>query len=220
MKELKAPDKVTQKMTHDGAVAENLSTGEVTNISSREAETDFSADREPLQTAEAAAERAAHAHDRHKAKQAARADAETVRAGSEARGRPSSRLQFTDEELAAPDLRKAIRRSDRAADKLDAAKEAIPTRRVLKTERVFDEAAGKGKTRLRFEEVEKKPNGHLRHNPLARPVQELKATAHGRSARWSTKMWAWRPGTRARNWRSAVWLVRRAVFVPLSGSAA
>ena len=40
MKELKAPDKVTQKMTHDGAVAENLSTGEVTNISSREAETD------------------------------------------------------------------------------------------------------------------------------------------------------------------------------------
>ena len=76
-------------------------------------------------------------------------------------------------------MRKAIRRSDRAADKLDAAKEAIPTRRVLKTERVFDEAAGKGKTRLRFEEVEKKPNGHLRHNPLARPVQELKATAHG-----------------------------------------
>ena len=179
MKELKAADKVAQKMTHDGAVQENLATGEVTNISSREAETDFSADREPLQTAEAAAERAAHAHDRHKAKQAARADAETVRAGSEARGRPSSRLQFTDEELAAPDLRKAIRRSDRAADKLDAAKEAIPTRRVLKTERVFDEAAGKGKTRLRFEEVEKKPNGHLRHNPLARPVQELKATAHG-----------------------------------------
>ena len=179
MKELKATDKVTQKMTHDGAVAENLATGEVTNISSREAETDFSADREPLQTAEAVAERAAHAHDRHRAKQAARADAETVRAGSEAGGRPSSRLQFTDEERAAPDLQKAIRRSDRAADKLDAAKEAIPTRRVLKTERVFDEAAGKGRTRLRFEEVEKKPNGHLRHNPLSRPVQELKATAHG-----------------------------------------
>ena len=179
MKELKAPDKVTQKMTHDGAVAENLATGEVTNISGREAETDFSADREPLQTAEAVAERAAHAHDRHRAKQAARADAETVRAGSEARSRPSSRLQFTDEERTAPDLRKAIRRSDRAADQLDAAKEAIPTRRALKTERVFDEAAGKGKTRLRFEEVEKKPNGHLRHNPLSRPVQELKATAHG-----------------------------------------
>ena len=181
MKELKAPDKVTQKMTHDGAVAENLSTGEVTNISSREAETDFSADREPLQTAEAAAERAAHAHDRHKAKQAARADAETVRAGSEARGRPSSRLQFTDEELAAPDLRKAIRRSDRAADKLDAAKEAIPTRRVLKTERVFDEASGAGRTRLVFHETDKPAS--IRQpgpNPLARPLQEVAHAAHAK----------------------------------------
>ena len=179
MKELKATDKVTQKMTHDGAVTENLATGEVTNISGREAEVDLSASEESTATAETAAERIIHAHDRHRAKQAARADAETVRAGSEARGRPSSRLQFTDEELAAPDLQKAIRRSDRAADKLDAAKAAIPTKKVLKTERVFDEATGKGKTRLRFEEVEKKPNGHLRHNPLSRPAQELKATAHG-----------------------------------------
>ena len=32
MKEMKAPDKVTQKMTHDGAVTENLATGEITNI--------------------------------------------------------------------------------------------------------------------------------------------------------------------------------------------
>ena len=38
MKELKAADKVAQKMTHDGAVQENLATGEVTNISGREAE--------------------------------------------------------------------------------------------------------------------------------------------------------------------------------------
>ncbi len=34
-KELKAPDKVTQKMTRDGAVAENLTTGETTSISER-----------------------------------------------------------------------------------------------------------------------------------------------------------------------------------------
>ena len=179
MKEIKATEKVTQKMTRDGAVSENLATGEVANISGREAETDLSADREPVDMAEAAAERVADAHGRHKARQAARSEAETVREGSAARGRPSSRLQFTDEERAAPDLRKAIRRSDKAADRLDAAKEAIPTRKVLKTERVFDEAAGKGRTRLRFEEVEKKPNGHLRHNPLSRPVQELRAAAHG-----------------------------------------
>lgn len=34
-KEWKAPDKVTQKMTRDGAVAENLTTGETTSISER-----------------------------------------------------------------------------------------------------------------------------------------------------------------------------------------
>lgn len=98
MKEMKAADKVTQKMTRDGAVTENLATGEVTNISGREAEVDLSSEQEPAATAEAVAERATHAHDRRKAKQAARADAETVRAGSEARSRPSSRLQFTEEE--------------------------------------------------------------------------------------------------------------------------
>ena len=178
MKELTAPEKVTQKMTRDGAVTENLATGEVTSISGREAEVDLSASEESTATAEATAERIIQAHDRRKAKQAARADAETVRAGSEARQRPSSRLQFTGEERAAPDLQKAIRRSDRAADKLDAAKEAIPTKKVLKSERVFDGAAGKGKTRLRFEEVEKKPNGHLRYNPLSRPVQEIGMAAH------------------------------------------
>ena len=179
MNELKASEKVTQKMTHDGAVAENLASGEVTNISSREAEVDLSAEQEPVTTAAAAAEHIARAHDRRKAKKAANAQADTVREGSAVRQRPSSRLKFTEEERASPDLQKAIRRSDRAADKLDAAKEAIPTKKVLKTERIFDEAAGKGKTRLRFEDVEKKPNGHLRHNPLSRPVQELKATAHG-----------------------------------------
>ena len=179
MKELKAPEKVTQRMTHDGAVAENLATGEVTNISGRETEVDLSAEQEPVATAEAAAERIAHTHDRRRAKKAARKRADTVREGSEIRSRSSSRLQFTDEERADPDLQKYVRRSDRAADKLDAAKAAIPTKKVPKTERVFDEAAGRGKTRLRFEEVEKKPNGHLRHNPLFRPVQELKATVHG-----------------------------------------
>lgn len=40
---MKASDKITQKMTRDGLVEENLATGEVSNISNREAETDYSA---------------------------------------------------------------------------------------------------------------------------------------------------------------------------------
>ena len=42
-KELKAPDKVTQKMTRDGAIAENLTTGETTTISERPQEENYSA---------------------------------------------------------------------------------------------------------------------------------------------------------------------------------
>ena len=69
MKELKAPDKVTQKMTHDGAVTENLATGEVTNISRREPEVDLSASsEEPAGAAVDLAARAAEHHTYHSAK--------------------------------------------------------------------------------------------------------------------------------------------------------
>ena len=130
MKELKAPDKVMQKMTRDGAVVENLATGEVTNISERDPETDLSGGKEPVATAEAAAGRITQVGARRAAKK--RAKAEAIREGSAARQRPPSRLQFTDEERADPALQKYIRRSDKAADRLDATKEAIPTRKVLK----------------------------------------------------------------------------------------
>ena len=181
LKELKAPDKVTQKMTHDGAVTENLATGEVTNISSRDPEVDLSASsEEPASAAVDLAARAAEHHEAHTAKKQAKADDKAVKEGSATRRRPSSRLQFTDEERADPAMKKYIDRSDKAADRLDKAKAAIPTKKVIRAERTFDEAAGKGKTRLRFEEVEKKPNGKLHHNPLSRPVQDLKATAHSK----------------------------------------
>ena len=181
MKELKASDKVTQKMTHDGAVTENRATGEVTNISSRQPEADLSASsEESAGTAFDLAARVSEAHISHTERKEAKADREAVKEGSAARRRPSSRLQFTDEERADPALKKYIDRSDKAADKLDRAKAAIPTKKVLRRERIFDEAAGKGKTRLHFEEVEKKPNGKLHHNPLSRPVQELSATAHSK----------------------------------------
>ena len=180
MKELKAPEKVAQKMTHDGAVAENLATGEVERISGREEETHFNPQEETVSFTETAAKEAAHAHTRHRERKAARKDAEAVREGSEARPRPSSRLEFTDEERADPALRKYIERSDRAADKLDKARAKIPTKTVKVKERVFDEATGKGKTSIRFEEVEKKPNGKLRHNPLGRPAQEISLAAHNK----------------------------------------
>ena len=168
-------------MTRDGAVTENLATGEVERISNREPETELASSSEESANAalDFAARAAEHRETKHTKKQA-KADKKAVRQGSSVRSRPSSRLQFSDEERADPMLKKPISRSDRAADKLDAAKDAIPKKRVLRKERTFDEATGKGKTRLHFEETEKKPNGKLHHNPLSRPMQELKATAHSR----------------------------------------
>lgn len=46
MKELQAKAKVTQTMTRDGLVVENQADGTVENISSREAEQDYSTDGE------------------------------------------------------------------------------------------------------------------------------------------------------------------------------
>lgn len=46
MKELQAKAKVTQTMTRDGLVVENQADGTVENVSSREAEQDYSTDAE------------------------------------------------------------------------------------------------------------------------------------------------------------------------------
>ena len=60
----------------------------------------------------------------------------------------TSRLQFSEAERATPELQKSIRKSEKAADRLDAARAAIPKQTKIKKERVFDEAKGKAKTRL------------------------------------------------------------------------
>ena len=80
MRELKATDKITQKMTRDGAVSENLATGEVEHISSREPETELSASSE--ESAGAAADlalRAAEHHEKKSARKAEKADTQAVR---------------------------------------------------------------------------------------------------------------------------------------------
>ena len=80
MRELKATDKITQKMTRDGAVSENLATGEVEHISSREPEAELSASSE--ESAGAAADlalRAAEHHEKKSARKAEKADTQAVR---------------------------------------------------------------------------------------------------------------------------------------------
>ena len=54
-------------------------------------------------------------------------------------------------------IRLLEKRAEKAHERLDAAREKLPTHKVLKKERVFDEKTGKSKTRLHFEDELKKP---------------------------------------------------------------
>ena len=205
-KKLKPRDKITQKMSRDGLIEVNETAGTVELVSGREQDADFS--KQPEQAAQEAAQQLPHpsggaaarphtpelspkrddaaaervlehidaAHTRAVSKKAIK------RAQREAAAKTkTSRLQFTEEERATPELQKAIRKSERAADRLDEARAAIPKKKALTKERTFDEAAGKGKTRLRFEEKEKPiPGGRQQHNPLSRPVQEVGVFVHNK----------------------------------------
>ena len=132
--------------------------------------------RQDTGAAERVMERIDAAHTRKSSKKAAQ------RAQREAAAKEkSSRLQFTEEELNTPELEPYIKKSDKAADRLDAARAAIPKEKKLIGERTFDEATGKGKTRLRFEEREKPINGGKSHsNPLSRPAQEAGVFVHNK----------------------------------------
>ena len=90
-------------------------------------------------------------------------------------------MQFTDEERETPELETYIKKSEKAADKLDEAKAALLKQKKLVKERTFEETTGKAKTRLHFEEQEKPiPGGKVHNNPLSRPAQEAGIFVHNK----------------------------------------
>ena len=192
---LKPRDKITQKMSRDGLIEVNETKETAERISRREQEADFS--KQPEQAAQNTAAQLTSSgtfpkNDTGKtervmehigAVQTRQASKNAVRRAQEeaAANVKTSRLQFTAEELSNPELEAYIRKSQKAADNLDAARAALPKEKVLVKERVFDEAKGKGKTRLHFEEREKPmPNGKHHKNPLSRPAQEAGIFVHNK----------------------------------------
>ena len=187
---VKARDKITQKMSRDGLTEQNKATGETELISKRIQDADFqktpeqqaaqdaaqlqgvSSPTSPLPHApehiakpqDAAAERVMEhigaGQTRKASKKAVRRAQEAATAKTQ-----SSRLQFTDEERATPELEKYIKQSDKAADRLDAARAALPKKK---------------KSRLQFEEQETPPNFKGKHNPLSRPAQEAGIFVHNK----------------------------------------
>ena len=161
-------------MTRDGLIEVNETQQTAERISSREADSDFS------QPDSAAAERviehldAAHTRKANKKEVKKEQEATALRTST-------SRLQFTEEERATPELETYIKKSEKAADRLDAAKAAIPKQKKLVKERTFEETTGKAKTRLRFEEQEKPiPGGKAHSNPLSHPAQEAGIFVHNK----------------------------------------
>ena len=179
MKELQAKAKVTQTMTRDGLVVENQADGTVENISSREAEQDYSTDAEGK--AEKILERAEDIKDGHKNKKKAKKAAETAATAKSEDGlhRSAARLELTEDERADPELQPYIHKAEAKADKLDAARAALPKKRVPVKEKVYDAASGKAKSTLRFEQQDKGPPS-LKPNPASRPLSEALLFAHGK----------------------------------------
>lgn len=150
MKEpLKPRDKYRQKMNRDGLLRENMTTGETENVSSRVNENS----------------------------QPDNAINEDV-TSEKIQKRKSSRLTFTEEERAVPELQRYIKKSDQAADRLDKAMDKIPKKKTLSFDREFDERSGKGKTRLHFEEKEKPIGTGKERNPLSPALNEAGAFVH------------------------------------------
>ena len=179
MKELQAKAKVTQTMTRDGLVVENQADGTVENVSSREAEQDYSTDAEGK--AEKILERAEDIKDGHKNKKKAKKAAETAATAKSEDGlhRSAARLELTEDERADPELQPYIHKAEAKADKLDAARAALPKKRVPVKEKVYDAASGKAKSTLRFEQQDKGPPS-LKPNPASRPLSEALLFAHGK----------------------------------------
>ena len=178
MQEFKATAKTTQKMTRDGVVETNQATGEQTKKSQRETD-DFSGDTAESMTGKAL-NRAATERQRHKAKKRRKKANKAAQKAQEATGKQTTRLQFKEEERTDPELAKYVKKSEKAADRLEAAREKIPKQKRIKAAREFDEATGRAKTRLYFEKTDKPPNGKLHHNPADRPVREIKNYVHGK----------------------------------------
>ena len=66
---------------------------------------------------------------------------------------------FSSDAPASRRIERLERKSQKAHERLDAAREKLPTKKVVKKERVFDEETGKGKNRLHFEDELKIPKG-------------------------------------------------------------
>ena len=113
-------------MTRDGAVSVNLVTGETTYPSDRTPEQDHSASGDTAGAAGKVVDRAELHREQAAAKKGAGNNAEPVGRARQQRAAHPPDCSFRRRTGPAPELQGAVRKSDKAADRLDAARAADP----------------------------------------------------------------------------------------------
>ncbi len=187
---LKARDKVVIKMTKEGAVEENLATGEVERISERakDAELVKKSVNETLEQPKKRKRRYLRPNDEKTAVEQTSAavfdeKAEQNQAGESADTSPTEQTDTPAEVVEVADIPKPLpqenpvkehtpshkverleRKAEKAHRRLDKAYDKLPKKTVAKSERVFDEEKGKAHKLLYFEEEVKaqKPPSKLK----------------------------------------------------------
>lgn len=175
---LKPRDKLTQKMSRDGLIETNETQQTNRRVSQRETEEFTHQPPTPEKdsgTAEQVLERLEAEHDIQTARRDARQFKREVAAKPKA-----SRLQFTEEERASPELAPYVRKAEKAADKLDRAQATVPKKKKIVRQRTFDEAGGKAKTKLTFEETERPIGKGPPSAAASRPMREAGAAIHNK----------------------------------------
>ncbi len=181
MRELKATDKITQKMTRDGAVSENLATGEVEHISSGSRKRNCPLLRKnplvlrPTLPCVRRSTMRRKAHERRK-KLTPRRCGMVLPQGS---ARPPvcnlPRKNVPIPHLESTSTVPTVRRIGWTRQR------PLSPQRKFSVPSVFlTRPPEKAKCSFTLKKWKKRPNGRLRHNPLSRPVHEIAHAAHAK----------------------------------------
>ena len=228
MKQYKSRDKITQKMTRDGLIEVNETQQTAERISKREQDADFqkspeqqaAQDGTQLQGVASQTSPLPHAPGASPARDTATAErvmehieaAQTRRASKKAVHKAqeevtvqttSSRLQFTEEELAVPELECYIEKSNKAADRLDAARQLSRSKRNWLRSAPLTKPQERQRPDFTLKNRKTDTRRQKKGNPLSRPAQEAGFSSTTRYIPLKRTIPALRGRTNPKNWQSA-----------------
>ncbi len=177
MKQLKPRDKITQKMTRDGAVEINETQQTAERISGKQTATFHS--RTPLPPSASWSTLTQPNPERQVKRQRKKAQRKRLRCEQKSSRCAVYRLR---NESIRRNLQPVHQKIGKSRPTIwTRQRQLSPKQKKLVEERTFDEATGKAKTRLRFDRTGKPiPGGKAHPNPLSHPAQEAGIFVHNK----------------------------------------